>query len=62
MELNTGEWQGCEEYLAAYSVLIGDQRSEKTFRGVVEGIIAGESVLAARIARFSPSAFGGQAR
>jgi hypothetical protein len=54
MELNERERQGCEMYLDAYDVLMGDQRTQETFRGVVEGIIAGESLLAARIARFSP--------
>jgi hypothetical protein len=45
---------GYETYLEAYEVLIGDRRTRETFRGVVEGIIANESLLAARIARFSP--------
>ncbi len=62
MELSAQERAGCEEYLQAYEVLIGDRRSGQTFRGVVEGIIASESLLAVRIARFSPSAGGGQAR
>ena len=62
MESSDGLWQGYTEYVGAYRVLIGDQRTERTFRAVMEGIIAGESVLAARIARFSPSAGGDQAR
>ncbi len=62
MELSEQERVGCETYLQAYDVLIGDRRSGETFRGVIEGIIASESLLAARIARFSPSAGGGQAR
>jgi hypothetical protein len=62
MELSEQERAGCATYLQAYEVLIGDQRSAETFRGVVEGIIASESLLAARIARFSPSVGGGQAR
>ncbi len=62
MELSEREWQGCEGYLGEYDVLIGDRRTQQTFRGVVEGIIAGEELLAARIARFSPSAGGGQTR
>jgi hypothetical protein len=62
MELSEQERVGCERYLEAYAVLIGDRRTGQTFRGVVEGIIASESLLAARIARFSPSAGGGQAR
>ncbi len=62
MELSEQERAGCEAYLQAYDVLIGDRRTGQTLRGVVEGIIASESLLAARIARFSPSAGGGQAR
>lgn len=54
MELSEQERAGCEGYLQAYGVLIGDQRTGQTFRGVVEGIIASESLLAVRIARFSP--------
>ncbi len=62
MELGEREWQACDQYLEGYDGLIGDQRTGRTFRGVVEGIIAGESLRAARIARFSPWAIGGQAR
>jgi hypothetical protein len=62
MELNEQARAGCEAYLEAYEALIGDRRTGETFRGVVEGIIASGSLLAARIARFSPSAGGGQAR
>ncbi len=61
VELSEQERAGCETYLQAYGVLIGDQRTGETFRGVVEGIIASKSLLAARIARFSPSASGSQA-
>ncbi len=62
MELSEQERAECEAYLQAYDVLMGDRRTGRTFCGVVEGIIASESLLAARIARFSPSAGGGQAR
>ncbi len=62
MELSEQQRVGYETYLEAYEVLIGDRRTGETFRGVVEGIIASESLLAARIARFSPSAGRGQAR
>ncbi len=62
MELSEQERTECEAYLEAYEVLIGDRRTGETFRGVVEGIIASESLLAARIARFSLSASRGQAR
>ncbi len=62
MEVSEEQRAGRETYLEAYDVLIGDQRSGETFRGVVEGIVASKSLLAARIARFSPSAGGSQAR
>ncbi len=62
MILREREWQGCERYLGEYDVLMGDVRTQRTFREVIEGILAGESLLAARIARFSPWASGGQAR
>jgi hypothetical protein len=43
-----------EEYLGAYDRLIGDERTRRTFREVIEGITGGESLCAASIARFSP--------
>ena len=43
-----------EEYIGAYDRLIGDKRTRRTFRGVIEGITGGESLCAASIARFSP--------
>jgi hypothetical protein len=33
---------------------MGDRRTRRTFRGVLEGIIGGKSLRAAVIARFSP--------
>lgn len=43
-----------DEYLAGYLPLIGDKRTEVAFRGTVEGIISGESLICARIAASSP--------
>ena len=43
-----------ESYLGSYEGLMGDQRTRRTFRGVLEGIMAGKSLRAAVIARFSP--------
>jgi len=54
MELAGGEWEQSEVYLSAFDVLMGDERTRRTFRGVVEGIIGGESLRASVIARFSP--------
>ncbi len=41
-------------YLDGFLPLIGDKRTETTFRGTVEGIIASESLLCARIVAHSP--------
>lgn len=41
-------------YLSAYAGLVGDKRTRATLGAVVEGIIGGESLCAATIARFSP--------
>lgn len=54
MELNQTEWAESETYLSAFEALIGDQRTSRTFQGVIHGIISGESLRAAVIARFSP--------
>jgi hypothetical protein len=54
MELSQTEWTDHETYLSAFETLIGDERTRHTFHGVIHGIIAGESLRAAVIARFSP--------
>lgn len=54
MELKTEEWGEYADYLGAFDALIGDERSQQTFRGVVHGIIGAESLRTTRIARFSP--------
>lgn len=54
MELEQHEWDESETFLSAFDSLIGDERSRRTFEGVIQGIIAGESLRAAVIARFSP--------
>lgn len=48
------EAEAWESYLSGYEGLIGDRRTRRTFRGVLEGIVAGKSLRAAVIARFSP--------
>jgi hypothetical protein len=54
MEL-TEQQEGIERrYLGDYDRLIGDARTRRTFRAVIEGIIGGESMRAVSIARFSP--------
>ena len=54
MDLTVEEWDQSETYLSGFDVLIGDERTRRTFRGVIEGIIGGESLRASVIARFSP--------
>jgi hypothetical protein len=54
MKLDRKTEEACESYLQAFDGLIGDKRTHATFRGIVSGIIAGESLCASVIARFSP--------
>jgi hypothetical protein len=54
MELEQQEWERSETFLSAFDTLIGDERTRRTFQGVIQGIIGGESLRAAVIARFSP--------
>jgi len=60
MDLTVEEWDQSETYLSGFDVLIGDERTRRTFRGVIEGIIGGESLRASVIARFSPDDGGGE--
>jgi len=59
MELEPSEWNTSETYLSAFDSLIGDERTRRTFQGVIHGIISGESLRAAVIVRFSPCNGGG---
>ncbi len=54
MEVSRDTWETGQEYLDAFDVLIGDIRTGNTFRGIVHGIIGGESLRAPVIARFPP--------
>lgn len=54
MELQPEESDVLEEYLRVIDPLIGDERTRGTFRGAIKGIIASESLVCAKIARFSP--------
>jgi hypothetical protein len=60
MDLRVEEWEQSEIYLSGFDILIGDERTRRTFRGVIEGIIGGESLRAAVIARFSPGHSGNE--
>lgn len=43
-----------EEFLQCMGSSIGDRRTARTVRGVVEGIIGGETLRCSQIAAFSP--------
>lgn len=43
MELTQTEWADSETYLSAFETLIGDERTRRTFQGLIHGIIGGES-------------------
>jgi hypothetical protein len=54
MQLSQSDWAQSDTYMSAYETLIGDERTRRTFQGLIHGIIGGESLRAAVIARFSP--------
>ena len=54
MKLEDGPRNLLTEYLEQFAPLIGDRRTGRTFRATVQGIIGAESLVAARIAAFSP--------
>ncbi len=62
MELSEKERGQSAAYLSAYERLMGDERTRKTFNGIVYGIIGAESLRASQIARFSPWAGDGEER
>jgi len=39
VEIQTSEWEQGQSYLAAYEILIGDERTRRTFNGMIYGII-----------------------
>ncbi len=54
MEINEQEQEQLEDYLGNFNALIGDQRTEKSFVAIIQGIIGSESLCATQIANFSP--------
>ena len=62
MELSEKEREQGADYLSAYERLMGDERTRKTFNGIIYGIIGAESLRASQIARFSPWASDGEVR
>jgi hypothetical protein len=58
MEMTEQEIDYLGEYLQAFDPLIGDERTGKTFQGVIAGILASESLRTTLIGRFSPGLAG----
>ena len=54
MELAGEQRSLLEEYLEPFAPLVGDRRTGRAFRATVRGILGAESLVAARIAAFSP--------
>ncbi len=54
MELASGQRTLLEEYLGHFASLIGDRRTGRAVRAIVQGILGAESLVCARIAAFSP--------
>ena len=54
MELKGGQRSVLETYLEYFQSLIGDRRTGRLFRATVQGILGAETLVAARIAAFSP--------
>lgn len=48
------DWNSLATYLELLEPLIGDRRTACTVRGMVEGIIASQSLRCTQIAAFSP--------
>jgi hypothetical protein len=59
VELAAGQRMVLGEYLAWFDPLVGDRRTGRLFGAAVAGVIGAESLVAARIAAFSPGAGGG---
>jgi hypothetical protein len=62
MELSNGQQSILDAYLDHFAPLIGDRRTGRLFRATVHGIIGAETLVAARIAAFSPVAAEGASR
>lgn len=39
MQLNQDEWAQSDTYMSAFETLIGDERTRRTFQGLIHGII-----------------------
>ena len=56
MDLTPPEEDLLESYVAPFLELAGDRRTARLLAGTVRGIIAGQSLVCAKIAAFSPCA------
>jgi hypothetical protein len=54
VELANGQRSLLDAYLDHFEPLIGDRRTGRLLRATVQGIIGAETLVAARIAAFSP--------
>ncbi len=54
MELAGEQRSLLDAYLGHFASLIGDRRTGRTFRATVQGILGAQTLVAARIAAFSP--------
>ena len=54
MELAADQRSLLDAYLDSFASLIGDRRTGRLFRAVVQGILGAETLVAAQIAAFSP--------
>ena len=48
------DWNSLAAYMQVLEPLVGDKRTTNTIRGLVEGIIASQSLRCTQIAAFSP--------
>jgi hypothetical protein len=60
MQLGDNQANFLEQYLKHFRPLMGDKRTERTFRATVQGIMGAETLKCSRIAAFSPCANRGE--
>ena len=61
MELRPREGGLLDAYVSPFTELAGDRRTGRLLGDVIHGIVAGESLVCARIAAFSPPVGRGSA-
>ncbi len=60
MKLSGGQRTLLDGFMDHFLELVGDRRTGRLLKGVVQGIIGAESLVCSRIAVFSPSDSHGQ--